>query len=387
LETSASPVHLRRVVNEALTTEEMRRYARHLLIPAIGEAGQLRLKSAAVLIVGCGALGSPAAMYLAAAGVGRLGLVDADVVEASNLQRQILHGESWVGKPKLESAAARLCEINPLVRIEPHAGRLTPDNAMDIAADYDVIVDGSDNFPTRFLTNDSAYFLRKPVVFGAIHRFEGQTGVFAPHLGGPCYRCMLPAMPAAGSVPSCAEAGVLGVLPGIIGSIQAMEAIKLLLGIGNPPLGQLTAYDALESRFRSFALPRDPACRLCGEAPEIHTVHNPETLAQTTCTPPASDMQSITTAELRSLLADQFHGLLIDVREPHEHAMVRIEGARLIPLGTLMEHAGSLPADRDIIIHCKMGMRSARACEMLMARGFTRVKNVLGGIDAWLEEQ
>ena len=372
---------------DSLTPDELRRYARHLLIPAIGEAGQLRLKNSAILLVGCGALGSPSAMYLAAAGVGRLGLVDADTVDASNLQRQILQGESWVGKPKLESAAARLREINLHVVVEPHATRLTPDNAMDIAARYDVIVDGSDNFPTRFLTNDTAYFLRKPLVFGAIHRFEGQTGVFAPHLGGPCYRCMLPEMPAPGSVPSCAEAGVLGVLPGIIGSIQAMEAIKLVLGIGNPPLGKLTAYDALDSRFRSFTLPRDPTCRLCGDSPEIHTVQNPETLAQDTCTTSASSMQTITTTELRALLADGFQGLLIDVREPHEHAMARIEGARLIPLGTLMEHIESLPNDRDIIVHCKMGMRSARACEMLMARGFSRVKNVTGGIDAWLAEE
>jgi adenylyltransferase/sulfurtransferase len=373
-------------VTESLTPDEMRRYARHLLIPAIGEAGQLRLKNTAVLLVGCGALGSPAAMYLAAAGIGRLGMVDSDTVDRSNLHRQIVHGESWIGKPKLESAAARLREINPHVHIEAHETRLTPDNAMRIAAGYDAIVDGSDNFPTRFLTNDTAYFLRIPLVFGAIHRFEGQTGVFAPHLGGPCYRCMLPEMPAAGSVPSCAEAGVLGVLPGIIGSIQAMEAIKLALGIGRPPLGKLTAYDALESRFRSITLVRDPACRLCGDTPEIHSVHNPETQSQITCTSPSATMQTITTTELRKLLADGFNGLLIDVREPHEHAMAAIDGARLIPLGTLMEHIGSLPADRDIIIHCKMGMRSARACEMLMDRGFTRVKNLLGGIDAWLDE-
>jgi adenylyltransferase/sulfurtransferase len=326
-------------------------------------------------------------MYLAAAGVGRLGLVDADVVDASNLQRQILHGESWVGKPKLESAAARLREVNPHVKVELHATRFTPDNAMEIAAGYDVLVDGSDNFPTRFLTNDTAFLLCKPLVYGAIHRFEGQAGVFAPHLGGPCYRCMLPHSPAPGSVPSCAEAGVLGVLPGIIGSIQAMEALKLLLGIGSPPLGKLTAYDALGSRFRTLTLHRDPHCRLCGDEPEVHSVRNPETLAQDTCTITDHSMQTITTAELRTLLAGDFQGLLIDVREPHEHAMARIEGARLIPLGTLMEHIDSLPADRDIIVHCKMGMRSARACEMLMARGFTRVANVTGGMDAWLAEE
>jgi adenylyltransferase/sulfurtransferase len=371
---------------EKLSPAELLRYSRHLLIPSIGEAGQLRLKNASVLLVGCGALGSPAALYLAAAGVGRLGLIDADVVDASNLQRQILHGESWVGKPKLESAAARLREVNPHVNLEPHPARLTPDNAMDIAASYDVLVDGSDNFPTRFLTNDAAFFLRKPLVYGAIHRFEGQTGVFAPHLGGPCYRCMLPHMPAPGSVPSCQEAGVLGVLPGIIGSIQAMEALKLILGIGTVPLGKLTAYDALHSRFRTLTLHCDPHCRLCGGRPEITSVKNPETLTQATCKPSETSMQTITTAELRTLLAGDFQGLLIDVREPHEHAIARIEGARLIPLATLMEHIDSLPADRDILVHCKMGMRSARAVEMLMDRGFTRVANVTGGIDAWLAE-
>jgi adenylyltransferase/sulfurtransferase len=372
---------------EKLSPAELLRYSRHLLIPSIGEAGQLRLKNASVLLVGCGALGSPAALYLAAAGVGRLGLIDADVVDASNLQRQILHGESWLGKPKLESAAARLREVNPHVNLEPHPVRLTPDNALEIARAYDVLVDGSDNFPTRFLTNDAAFFLRKPLVYGAIHRFEGQTGVFAPHLGGPCYRCMLPHMPAPGSVPSCQEAGVLGVLPGIIGSIQAMEALKLILGIGTVPLGKLTAYDALHSRFRTLTLHRDPHCRLCGERPEITSVKNKETIAQATCASSETSMQTITTAELRTLLAGDFQGLLIDVREPHEHAIARIKGARLIPLATLMDHIDSLPADRDILVHCKMGMRSARAVEMLMARGFTRVKNVLGGIDAWLAEE
>ena len=374
-------------MRQTLTPAERLRYSRHLLIPSVGEEGQLRLKSASVLLIGCGALGSPAAMYLAAAGIGRLGLVDADVVEASNLQRQILHGESWVGKPKLESAAARLREVNPHVQVELHATRFTSDNAIDIATGYDVLVDGSDNFPTRFLTNDTAFFLRKPLVYGAIHRFEGQTSVFAPHLGGPCYRCMLPHLPAPGSVPSCAEAGVLGVLPGIIGSIQAMETLKLLLGVGVIPLGKLTAYDALGSRFRAITIHRDPHCRLCGDQREITAVNNPETFAQTTCNIPASTMQTITVTELRSLLAGEFQGMLIDVREPHEHAMARIEGARLIPLGSLMEHADSLPTDCDIYVHCKMGMRSARAVEMLMARGFTRVANVTGGIDAWLAEE
>jgi adenylyltransferase/sulfurtransferase len=372
---------------EELSPAELLRYSRHLLIPSVGEAGQLRLKNSAVLLIGAGALGSPAALYLAAAGVGRLGLVDADVVDATNLQRQILHGESWVGKPKLESAAARLREVNPHVQVEPHPVRFSPENAMKIAASYDVLVDGSDNFPTRFLTNDTAFFLGKPLIYGAIHRFEGQAGVFAPHLGGPCYRCLLPKMPAPGSVPSCQEAGVLGVLPGIIGSIQAMEALKLILGIGSPPLGKLTVYDALQSSFRTLKLHRDPHCRLCGDHREIDSVSNTETTAQVVCGVADEGMESISTAELRELLAGNFQGLLIDVREPVEHAMAHIEGGRLIPLGKLAGELDQLPADREIYVHCKSGGRSAKAVKLLKEHGFTRVKNVTGGIDAWLREE
>ncbi len=369
-----------------LSSAELLRYSRHLLIPAVGEAGQLRLKNASVLLIGTGALGSPAALYLAAAGVGRLGLVDADVVDASNLQRQILHGESWIGKPKLESAAAHLREVNPHVRVELHPVRFTPDNAMEIAKTYDILVDGSDNFPTRFLTNDTAFFLKKPLVYGAIHRFEGQTGVFAPHLGGPCYRCLLPNMPHAGSVPSCQEAGVLGVLPGIIGSLQALEAIKLILGIGSVPLGKLTCYDALGSSFRSLKLNRDPQCRLCGDRPDIHGVVNAETTAAATCDFTPTSMETITTSELRAILSENFEGLLIDVREPDEYAVAHIEGSRLIPLATLPGELENLPVDGEILIHCKSGRRSARAVELLLSHGFTRVKNVAGGIDAWLAE-
>ena len=373
-------------MSASLSPAERIRYSRQLLIPAVGEHGQLRLKNASVLLIGSGALGSPAALYLAAAGVGHITLVDPDVVDVSNLQRQLLHGESWVGKPKLDSAAARLREVNPHVRVECHPVRFSPANALKLAADHDLILDGSDNFPTRFLTNDTAFFLRKPLVYGAIHRFEGQTAVFAPHLGGPCYRCLLPHSPPHGSVPSCQEAGVLGVLPGIIGSIQAMEALKLLLGIGEVPLGKLTVYDALRSEFHSIRIHRDPRCRLCGVSPEITDVSNPETIAQTTCQASSPHMKSITTTELRALIDQGFDGLLIDVREPHEHAMASIEGAQLIPLGTLPQNASSLPMDRDIYIHCKMGMRSARAVEFLMERGFTRVANVTGGIDAWLAD-
>lgn len=370
-----------------LSAAEELRYSRHLLIPDIGRDGQLRLKNASVLLIGTGGLGSPAALYLAAAGVGRLGLIDPDVVDTTNLQRQILHGESWVGKPKLDSAAARIAEVNPHVKVETHPVRFMPENALRIAADYDIILDGCDNFPTRFLSNDTAFFLKKPLVYGAIHRFEGQVTVFAPHLGGPCYRCLLPEMPPPGSVPSCAEAGVLGVLPGIIGSLQAMEAIKLILGIGEVPLGKLTIYDALRSSFRTIRLRRDPACRLCGDAPEITGVSNRETTASATCELSPDDMESITTTELRSLLSGNFQGLLIDVRQPEEHAMARIEGARLIPLDTLPGELDTLPKDREILVHCKMGGRSARAVKFLMENGFPNVKNVSGGIDAWLAEE
>ena len=371
---------------DELSPAERLRYSRHLLIPAVGEAGQLRLKNASVLLVGTGALGSPSALYLAAAGVGRLGLVDPDVVDASNLQRQILHGESWIGKSKLDSAAARLREANPHVRVDLHPVRFTPENAVGISAPYDIIIDGSDNFPTRFLTNDTAYFQKKPLIYGAIHRFEGQTGVFAPHLGGPCYRCLLPDMPPAGSVPSCQEAGVLGVLPGIIGSLQAVEAIKIILGIGKVPLGTLTCYDALNSTFRTIKLNRDPQCRLCGDQPEIHSVSNAETNASASCDLTSEFMESITTTELRAILHGNFQGVLIDVREPDEHATAHIEGSRLIPLQTLPSQLDSLPKDREILIHCKAGGRSAKAVQLLLYHGFTDVKNVTGGMDAWLAE-
>ncbi len=373
------------VMPPGFSSEEMLRYSRHLLIPAVGLAGQAKLKQASVLLIGTGGLGSPAALYLAAAGVGRLGLIDPDLVDVSNLQRQILHGESWLGKPKLDSAMARLREINPHVTVEPYPVRFTPENALEIASGYDLLLDGCDNFPTRFLTNDTAFFLSKPLVYGAIHRFEGQVTVFAPHLGGPCYRCLLPTLPPPGAVPSCAEAGVLGVLPGIIGSLQAMEAIKLILGIGTVPLGRLTVYDALHSAFRTLKLNRDPACRLCGASPDLHSVSNQETTAATTCTP--DTMESITTTELRALLASGFSGLLIDVREPAEHAIANIPQARLIPLATVPDQLDSLPRDGEILIHCKAGGRSARAVQFLLDQGFTQVKNVAGGMDAWLAEE
>lgn len=363
-----------------LTPGEKNRYSRHLLIPEIGEAGQLRLKGASVLLIGTGGLGSPAALYLAAAGVGRLGLVDPDTVDLSNLQRQLLHSDATVGMPKLESAAARLRETNPHIALDLHPVRFSPENAIPIAENYDIILDGSDNFPTRFLANDAAFFLKKPLVYGAIHRFDGQMTVFAPHLGGPCYRCLLPEIPAPGAVPSCNEAGVLGVLPGIIGSLQAMESIKLILGIGEPPLGKILIYDALRTSFRSLKLPHDPACRLCGAEPTITSVNNPETNAQTTC----STMQTITAAELKARLdSGDLNALLIDVREQEEWDIAHIPQAKLVPLQTIPTYAPNLPKDTRIIIHCKAGMRSARACEYLSSLGFENVVNVEGGMDAF----
>ncbi|MGE9271631.1 MAG: molybdopterin-synthase adenylyltransferase MoeB, partial [Verrucomicrobiales bacterium] len=317
-----------------LSSTEKARYARHLSIPGVGKEGQRRLKNASVLLIGSGGLGSPAALYLAAAGVGRLGLVDDDRVDRSNLQRQILHGESWVGKPKLESAMARLSEVNPHVELTPYATRLTPDNALDIAAPYDLILDGSDNFPTRFLTNDVCFFQKKPCVFGSIFRFEGQATVFAPHLGGPCYRCMLPSLPPPGTAPTCEEAGVLGVLPGIIGSLQAMEAIKILLEIGSPPLGKLICYDALRTSFRTLRLAKDPNCRLCSAEQKIDSVLNSETTASTDCSM-NSDIPTITVDELAARLPS--HPVLIDVRQPEEHQEASIPGSILIPLGELPE--------------------------------------------------
>ena len=365
-----------------LSDSERARYARHLSIPDVGEAGQRKLKGSSVLLIGSGGLGSPAALYLAAAGVGRLGLVDDDKVDRSNLQRQILHGESWVGKPKIESARARLAEINPEIKVETHAVRLTADNAEEIASSYDLILDGSDNFPTRFLTNDLCFRQKKPCVFGSIFRFEGQVTVFAPHLGGPCYRCMLPTLPPPGAAPSCQEAGVLGVLPGVIGSLQAMEAIKLLLGIGKPPLGNLLCYDALRSSFRNLRIAADPDCRLCGSNPTILDLNNPETTADPSCSM-NSDIPTITVDELAERLPSS--PVLIDVRQPEEHAEASIPGSILIPLGELPQRLSEIPQADEVLVHCKAGGRSARAVAFLHEQGRTEAINVAGGMDAWLQ--
>ncbi|MEP4079327.1 molybdopterin-synthase adenylyltransferase MoeB [Haloferula sp.] len=368
-----------------LNQDERQRYARHLSIPGVGEEGQRRLKGASVLMIGTGGLGSPAALYLAAAGVGRIGMVDDDKVDASNLQRQILHGESWVGKPKLESAVARLREINPLIQIDTHPARFTADNADEVTSDYDLILDGSDNFPTRFLTNDIGFLQKKPVVYGSIYRFEGQVTVFAPHLGGPCYRCMLPELPPPGAAPSCEEAGVLGVLPGIIGSLQAMEAIKLLLGIGEAPLGKLLCYDALRTTFRTLNLARDPGCRLCGQSPSIHSHDNNETRSNPSCT--MSDLPSITVSELAQKLNSNSKTVLIDVRQPEEYAEVSIPGSKLIPLGELADRISEIPKEGEVLVHCKLGGRSAKAVALLQEQGIAGATNVEGGIEAWLQRE
>ena len=367
----------------ALSPEEIRRYARHLSVPGVGEQGQRKLKASSVLMIGTGGLGSPAALYLAAAGVGRIGLIDPDTVDRSNLQRQILHGESWVGKPKLESAAARLREVNPHVELDLLPVRFTPENAMELVSRYDVVLDGCDNFPTRFLSNDACFFLKKPCVYGSIFRFDGQVTVFAPHLGGPCYRCMLPSLPAPGAAPSCEEAGVLGVLPGVIGSLQAMETIKLLLGIGDPPLGKLLCYDALATTFRNLRLRRDPACRLCGDAPSIDTVMNPETNASASCSVPATDVPAISAGDLAARIDAGEGPFVLDVRQPEEEAEGVIPGARMIPLPELPERLAEIPADREIFVHCRSGGRSSRAVKLLREAGISGAVNITGGINAW----
>ena len=379
-----------------LTDAELARYARHLSLPQVGYHGQEKLKAGSVLIVGAGALGSASALYLAAAGVGRIGIIDADTVERSNLQRQILHGENTVGKSKVASAAARLSETNPHVQVETYDTWFTAKNAMEIAAKYDVLLDGADNFPTRFLTNDVAYFLRKPVVHASILRFEGQASVFAPHLGGPCYRCLLPTPPTADAVPSCAEAGVFGALPGILGSLQAMESLKVLLGIGSPMIGKIFHYDALSARSREILLRKDPDCPLCGSNPKIRTLTdvdptcgcplvagNPPTLQATQ----SSSIPEISCEDLRTLLDNGWNGLLIDVRDHTEHASGHIGGSRLIPLNRLPEACEALremaETGKEIIVHCQAGGRSAKAVLLLQKAGLEGIRHLRGGYSAW----
>jgi len=364
-----------------LSHEEILRYSRHLILPDVGLEGQKKLKAARVLLVGAGGLGSPAALYLAAAGVGTIGLVDFDVVDKTNLQRQILHGTSTVGTSKLESAAARIHDLNPNVRVEPFETRLTSENALDIIRDFDVVADGTDNFPTRYLVNDACVLLDKPNVYGSIFRFEGQASVFHARRG-PCYRCLYSEPPPPGLVPSCAEGGVLGVLPGIIGSIQAMETIKLILGVGEPLIGRLVLFDALKLQFRELRLEKDPDCPVCGRHPTITALIDYEAFCGIGAEP------SYEGAEISAeQLKDEWHRnpelLVIDVRDPHEHAIAHIEGARLIPLSELPDRLGELDGHREIVTHCHHGARSLKALEILKAAGFSKVRSLRGGIDAW----
>ena len=366
-----------------LTAEELIRYNRHLILPGVGTDGQRRLKQTRALLVGAGGLGSPVAMYLAAAGIGHLGIVDSDVVDRSNLHRQILHGTSDIGRPKTASAADRLREINPNVTVTRFDDTLTSANALEILADHHIVIDGTDNFPTRYLVNDACVLLGKPNVYGSIIRFEGQASVFS-HDDGPCYRCLFPEPPAPGLVPNCAEGGVFGVVPGIVGSIQATEAIKLALGLPETLSGQLLLVDVMRMRFRTVQIRRDPACPACGTR-EIRELIDYDAF----CGVPAQHGESfdsvreITPRDLASRLARGDDVLLLDVREPSEWAIARIDGARLIPLATLQRAIPTLDRSREIVIHCHHGIRSAAAVRLLQSEGFGRVSNLAGGIARW----
>ena len=367
----------------ALTSEELVRYSRHLILPGVGAEGQRRLKQARVLLIGAGGLGSPTALYLAAAGIGHLGIVDSDVVDRTNLQRQILHGTGDIGRRKTESAAERIEDLNPNVAVTRHDVKLTSSNAFDILADYDIIVDGTDNFPTRYLVSDACVILGKPNVHGSIIRFEGQASVFS-HEDGPCYRCLFREPPPPGMVPSCAEGGVFGVVPGLIGSIQATETIKLALGAGETLSGRLLLIDVMRMRFRTIQIRRDPSCPACGTR-EITRLIDYDAFCGIA---PAREEESmvvreITPAELAARLERGDDLTLIDVREPREYAIARIDGARLVPLGTIQDAAPTLDPAREMVVHCHHGIRSAAAIRYLQSQGFTRLWNLAGGIARW----
>jgi adenylyltransferase/sulfurtransferase len=371
-----------------LSQEELLRYSRHLILPEVGLEGQRKIKAASVLIVGAGGLGSPLALYLAAAGIGRLGLVDFDRVDESNLQRQILHGTSSVGKPKLESAKARLLDLNPGVRVDTHEVMISSENAFELMRPYDIVVDGTDNFPTRYLVNDACALLGKPNVYGSIFRFEGQASVFDASRG-PCYRCLYPDPPPPGLVPSCAEGGVLGVLPGVIGVIQGIETLKLVLGIGETLIGRLLLFDALAMRFRELKLRKDPGCPLCGENPTIKELVDYEAFCGLTPMDQYAEQTAhweIAPLDLKARLDKGEQLTLIDVREPHEHAIGHLPGATLIPLNTLPARMSELDSSREVILYCHHGQRSMRALEQLHRSGFRKLHNLRGGIDAWSRE-
>ncbi len=369
-----------------LSHKEIHRYSRHLLIPDVGLEGQKKLKAASVLIVGTGGLGSPVALYLAAAGVGRIGLVDYDVVDFSNLQRQVIHGESRLGDLKVESARDRMLDLNPEIQVDVYNEVINSENAFRIAEPYDIIVDGTDNFPTRYLINDLCVLTGKTNIYGSIFRFDGQASVFAAE-EGPCYRCLFPEPPPPGLVPSCAEGGVLGVLPGTIGSIQATETLKIILGIGEPLIGRLLLYDALDLSFQTVKLHKNPECKVCGEHPEITGLIDYEAF----CGVPAHDHDEgsagdewdITASQLSSRLKENPGLRLIDVREPHEREISNLEGSELIPLGQFAARLNELDSAEELVIFCKAGTRSTRALEILVSAGFKKVKNLKGGINAW----
>jgi adenylyltransferase/sulfurtransferase len=375
--------------NHDLNHEEILRYSRHLLIPEVGLSGQKKIKAASVLVIGTGGLGSPVALYLAAAGVGRIGLVDYDTVDASNLQRQVIHGTSGIGTLKVESARHRMLDINPDIQVEVYNEPFTSENAMRIAQDYDILIDGTDNFPTRYLTNDVSVLLGKPNVYGSIFRFDGQVSVFDARQG-PCYRCLFPEPPPPGLVPSCAEGGVLGVLPGTIGTLQASEALKLILGIGEPLTGRLLLFNALDMSFDFVNLRKNPNCKVCGPNPEVTELIDYEEF----CGVPGHDHEEgsaggdwdIEAGQLADLLqrGEDIH--LLDVREPHELEISKLEDAKLIPLGQLAARLSELDSADEMVVFCKAGTRSTRALELLTSAGFRKVKNLKGGINAWARD-
>jgi adenylyltransferase/sulfurtransferase len=369
-----------------LTQDEISRYSRHLILPEVGMEGQLKLKQAKVLLVGAGGLGAPLGLYLSAAGIGRIGLVDFDVVDASNLQRQVIHGTRDIGRKKIDSAAEKMLDINPNIQIDKFETGLSSDNALDVLKEYDIVIDGTDNFPTRYLVNDACVLLKKPNVYGSIFRFEGQATVFA-YEDGPCYRCLYPEPPPPGLVPSCAEGGVLGILPGVIGLIQATEAAKIILGIGETLKGRLLLYDALGMHFRELKLRRDRNCPVCGDHPTVTKLINyTEFCGIPPVQQPASTPDAIEPTEVKSKLDRGDDFVLIDVREPHEYQIARIPGSRLIPLGDLPKHLNELDPDADIVAHCKSGGRSQKAVDLMKQNGFKHVRNMTGGILAWSDK-
>lgn len=374
---------------EELSHDQILRYSRHLLMPEVGLQGQIKLKNSSALIIGTGGLGSPVALYLAAAGIGRIGLVDYDIVDSSNLQRQVIHGTSTVGKLKVESAKERLQDLNPDIQVDIYNEPYTSENAMRIAKDYDVIIDGTDNFPTRYLTNDVCVMLGKPNIYGSIFRFDGQVSVFHAEKG-PCYRCLFPEPPPPGLVPSCAEGGVLGILPGTVGTLQATEALKVLLGIGTPLIGKLLLYNALDMSFDFVTLKKNPKCRVCGPNADIKELIDYEEF----CGVPghhADDTSAgagwdISALDLKERLEREPNLILLDVREPHELEIAAIKGAKNIPLGEVAQRMSELDSAEEMVVFCKRGSRSARAIEILSSAGFKKMKNLKGGINAWAED-